>query len=432
MKYALVFCLLISFVSLGQIHNNFRPFKDADGWGVKRITGEELFSERFDSISPSLFIGINQIKFEQDGKWGVVDTTGKIVLPARYGNILSDPFGYRIFTGEAIISPQGFINKEGDTLVEPKYLDVWSETVVPEKEFVLIVTPFGSDDLIYGMYSSEGKQVLDCIYSEIAPIDSSQHIFHQDVEGTHHFALLDAKGEKAGVYSTVYDKIVVPVIYDDVCYTWCSEGGFSNIHKQEGDIVYTGERPFFKVKKDGKYVFLKDDGTLIFDSGMSTRSGKFYLNSIGELSPYVGKCVEFDFNAKPPFIMKENGMYFLVDQYGVPIPIFKKSKYSMKKIEIDGEVYISFMNPDSERCQLADSKGNVKLMGDWLSIEYSSEFELLFAVTKDGLYEYFSHDFKEVPKPIEKKKKFRYSYIEWDKSGNFEIRDRYGKSLKSG
>lgn len=170
--------------------------------------------------------------FIEDGKWGMTDLSGKILLPAQYDIIYetrpNNPlylivnkyivrFNNKEYTREHV----GLVNAKGDVLISPKY---YSIDLSDDNCFATV----RNDDLKYGVIDTQERIIIP--FGKYKYIDSFYHglsrVSRQIVDNviTDLWGIIDTHGEE-----------VLPLNYDKV---WNFK------EKERGDTL---------VKKDGIY-----------------------------------------------------------------------------------------------------------------------------------------------------------------------------------
>lgn len=202
----------------------------------------------------------NYARFKNNGLWGILDKTGKVVVPADYADIGDYNKGTWVKKGEAY----GVINNGKYTEVEgaSKIWD-WDESEL---------TYAKKGDKI-GFIDHSGKWVIEpkfdkarAFHKGLAPVCNEKKWGYVNAKGT--FAI-DTKYADAEVFSedgfapvkekhwgfiNTSGKLVIPTDYD------INIGGGFNLFKQDKTGFDGG---LVRVKKDKKWGFLKPDGTLL-------------------------------------------------------------------------------------------------------------------------------------------------------------------------
>lgn len=299
---------------------------------MKRADGIALFTERYDSILISNYLPYkNRIRVQENGKWGVVDSAGKVKIPLIYSFIENDEFGYDVGDNESWLnSTAGFLGFNGDTIVPFEHAFYSTLEIGNQGDFLVIaLKDKGQDE--NAIYSSDGIRRTEYEFDEVIAIDSVR--FFKSIDGipSYYFALHSLKKDKCGVYDGLNKRIVVPPIYDYVCSGWCALSENPLFHP--GPIAYTGTTPIFHMQLGDEYRLINIHGEIIFSSKQVSGfddSKKYYVNENGIAKKVVGTCSETDDNLAPPYVMKDEAGYFLVDRDGNPQLASKRYPYIAK------------------------------------------------------------------------------------------------------
>lgn len=153
------------------LYNDFRGFrqiryfKDANSYslvakdslyGYIDLHGREIVPCKFELLEAE--INNNRIWFKENHKYGFIDATGTIVIPALYDRVWS--FETDI-TGVEKDGKWAFINKKGKVLSAFIYDLIVGHTWY-DGEYVVV-----RKDEKFGVHNSKGKEVLPCIYDYI-------------------------------------------------------------------------------------------------------------------------------------------------------------------------------------------------------------------------------------------------------------------------
>lgn len=317
--------LLSSFFSAGQENDPyFYPFKEADGWGVKRANGQELFPERYDAISISSNVYTpykNRIRVKKNGKWGVVDSFGVELIPVEYPSIEIDEFGYDIGTNNDYLNgTRGFLSLNGDTLV-PFDNAFYSTLDIGGRGDFLILALKSARDEGSAIYSSDGIRRTDYDFADVIGIDSLQMMKSVNNIPQYYFGVHSLKTDKYGVYDGVNKRIVVEPIYDYVCVSWCALSKNPQLHP--GPVAYTGTTPVFHMQTGDDMRLINTRGDIIFSSndvvGWDEKK-KYYVNENGDAREVLGEhATNYSGNDDPPYVMKDSEGYFFVDSTGTSL-----------------------------------------------------------------------------------------------------------------
>ncbi len=214
------------------------------------------------NISSDLIFEKSVLKYEKDGKYGILNLEGKEITKAIYEQIDSLPYK----EGELLVKQNekyGVINIKGNVLVESQYDEIQvDEYYTSEKSYryagyiVLLKT---SEGYRYGYLNYKGKEILKIEYNEIErvkEIKDTDNIYligakngqygvtkneetvikneYQSIhyDGTNQVMVLE-KSKKYGV-ANLEGKVIIPIQYDEIDIT----GNYLYAKNHQGVTVY--------------------------------------------------------------------------------------------------------------------------------------------------------------------------------------------------
>jgi len=166
----------------------------------------------------------NILKFEQNGKYGLLDFSGKLILNAEYDNI----YALSGIEKNIIIEKEGkkgLVNTSmGEVIVEPEYSEITTLTETYENGYIV------SRDGKYGVISADAKIVFEPVYEEIKNVTSDG--YYAVVENGK-VKLINSEGETK------------------------LQSGFDEIFEINGENI--------TISLGGKYGVIKIDGTTVIE-----------------------------------------------------------------------------------------------------------------------------------------------------------------------
>lgn len=232
----------------------------------------------------------NILKYEKNGKYGVLNITGKIVTEARYQELssLMDKEGELLIKENGVY---GIIDEKGNVKIKSQYDSIQSDGFYTDengyKKAGYIVCVITSDGYRYGYYDSDGVQVLDEEYNQITRLTQ--------IKGDTY--LIAAKNGQYGVFIN-NSKI---------------------INTQYQSIDYNSELQIFIVERTKKYGAINLKGLEIIPTEYTelTVNG-IYIYGINEEKQQVmdvnGQIVDIQFNE---YINKTStAKYYIKNQEG--------------------------------------------------------------------------------------------------------------------
>jgi hypothetical protein len=342
------------------------------------------------------------LRVRKDGKYGVIDKSGKEIVPCRYADIRPFSEGMAGVTYEEN-GKRGFINKKGDEVIpflyDALYNDAFSEGLVQVCK-----------DGKYGFIDKTGKEIVPLKYAYVYPFSEGMAI-----------VAVDDGYDKYGRWKSKYGfvdktgKEVIPCIYDKACPF--SEGlacvqkndkcGF--IDKEGKEIIpfYYNEIGEGEGANDEYFIYFKDGLAILRISG-SAYGGK-------------EKCGVIDKSGKVIIPFKHN----VLRQFQNGLFVYKNNK---KEGVIDGignEVFPCIYDhiiPTTDNYFIVTSNDKVGLLDKTGNVILPFEYENLGYVRALQIETESSDYWREEPS-------FQNGLIEAQKNEKWGFIDETGKSV---
>ncbi len=220
------------------------------------------------------------LKYESNGKYGLIGFDGKLVLSPEYENIYS-------LSGieKSIIiekdGKKGLTNGIGEIIIEPQYLEISALTDNYANGYIV-----KSQDEKYGIISADKKTILEPKY------DSIDHVFGSDM-------YVVSEGGAYKIISSNGDTIL--------------DSGFNKVLSIDGENII--------VEKNGKYGVINKTGTDLIPAEYETLSfcfennyiakkdGKFGVIATDGITKVDFKYTSMDYVKKGNFIQADNEQY---------------------------------------------------------------------------------------------------------------------------
>ena len=291
----------------------------------------------------------NLLRFSNNGKYGLIDFKGNIIVNAEYDKIEVVP-GVKNSLYVEKDGKKGLINeKTGEVIIEPQYVDISLCTDNQDRGYII-----KDENNKYGIITLEKNHILECKYDEIKNVASDTYYCVKE-------------GNKIEIVNTL-GQVILDKDFDDV-----AELNADN----------------FIIIKDGKYGVLSVMGDVIIEP----------------------KYEEVRYTFQNYYIIKENGKYGIIDSSGaIKIPasytniayieeahFFEAEKEDLKTDIIDSEFNISL--PGILVSELNIDKGFIRIREDQEYKYYNFKLEeitnkdvltsnTLFLIKKFGKYGY--------------------------------------------
>lgn len=252
--------------------NWFVRFENNGKYGLKDRNGEIIIPAEYDSINTSGWVGRGW-NIKKEDKWGAVNERGEWIFDCEYDSIVAHPNGGHFLTKNGKV---GFCDSSGN-----------------------MVTDFIYDKLDY-QYGAGWEGAIAKLNGKWGCIDNTGEItipiIYDSVYLGHKGVVRIEKGGKYGFINTV-DNISIPIEFESSGFTWFSssdeimvkKNGFWGVIDNKGKIVIPfsfdsiniDERNIYRVSKDGVYGIISQDGTELFPFKYK------YLDRFGENIAYA-------------------------------------------------------------------------------------------------------------------------------------------------
>lgn len=278
----------------------------------------------------------NILKYEKNGRCGLLGLTGKTITQARYEQIYN--LGFK--SGEVVVKENGkygIIDESGNTKIKSDYDLIQSdEYYTKESEYKksgYIVQQITNDGYRYGYYDSEGVQVLAEEYNQLSRITEIQ---------SNDIYLIAAKNGQFGVFIN-NSKI---------------------INTQYQGIDYNSDLEIFIVERTGKYGAVKLNGTEILKPEYSElQINGIYIYTLKEGEKQVwdtsGNKINISFETiiqktdSEYYIKNDNGKYSILD---ANLKSITKNTYKYLEYAYD-DCFIA--TNEEEKSGIIDSEENI-------------------------------------------------------------------------
>lgn len=171
------------------------------------------------------------LTYKENGKWGLIDFSGKKITKANYDSIES--MKYREGTLKVKQNEKyGAINIKGKVLIKSIYDDIISDAYyTTKKDYTsagFIVQSKTEEGYRYGYINKDGKQILTNEYTEIDRIVNLDDIY-----------LLVAKNGKYGIVKD--NKQIIPISYEEIEYNKVNNLFIVQKNSKQGVLSLNGE-----------------------------------------------------------------------------------------------------------------------------------------------------------------------------------------------
>lgn len=348
----------------------------------------------------------------QNGKWGIIDNNGEIVLNTVYDEMVVVPNNKK-----AVFIYTYDINEETGEY-KTKVLNDKAQEIFKEYDKVEAIDNYDSKQNIwfedtvikvqkdgkYGLVDLDGKKVLDCEYDSIVSLKSVTENFIVEKDGK--FGLVNSKGQ--AIIETKYSKIETLkegfkdqylVADENGLYGIVGTTGNTVIENKYEEIKYLKSTENYAVKLNGVWQLIDTKGEIlqtsdgeefVFAKGENViveKKGKYGIEKTNGESvvPYDYDNLEYAFSIY--YIAKKDSKYGIIN---VENEIIRDFEYENMYVVEEG----SFIVADKTEIEtiVLDSNLSEKLSGIISEINIQKGF---IKVYEDGLYKFYNFKFEE-------------------------------------
>ncbi len=241
---------------------------------------EEIYTEfnnietlELKNVSTNLIYEKSILKYEEDGKYGILSLEGKKITNPIYEEIQT--LQYK--EGELLVKKDGkygIINMNGYTIIEPKYdtikADEYYSSENGYKKDGYIVSITTEEGYRYGYIDDEGKEILEPKYNEL------NRISYSDENKKY---IICAENGKYGLYEE--NKQIIGNEYQEITYMNGTDFCIVQKGKKYGVITLDGNMilkvRFIQIDVTGNYIYATDENSVVnvYDSkGNKTEIGE--------------------------------------------------------------------------------------------------------------------------------------------------------------
>ncbi|MFR5683162.1 MAG: WG repeat-containing protein [Clostridia bacterium] len=166
------------FVAMEEVNKQTGEFKTK----VLNEKNETIFTE-YEKIEPienfdanqNLWYEKNVLRVSKDGKYGLIDLDGKLILPCEYDNITA----MRGITNSLLTTKEnqlGLVDNTGSVIIQNAFKEIKPLTSTYENGYIVI-----NNENKYGVIGYNKKQVLENVYEDIKSVyGSNKYVVKQD------------------------------------------------------------------------------------------------------------------------------------------------------------------------------------------------------------------------------------------------------------
>ena len=195
----------------------------------------------------------NILKYEKDGKWGLIDFSGKEIVSNNYDKIYAIPG----ISKSIIIEKDGLLglvsNTLGEIIIDPDYAEISSLTDTYDNGYLV-----KNKDSYYGIITADKKTILECKYDKISPVTGNDMYVVNEQGKT---KLINKDG------STVLDSGFEDIISIDGENIIIQQEGKFGVITTTGEKIIPVEYEDLRFAFDSNYIAKKEDKYGIIKTG---------------------------------------------------------------------------------------------------------------------------------------------------------------------
>lgn len=250
-----------------QAKDVFICFEDDENYQVLNSKGKDIFNN-YESVYPivisnsTLEMEKHVLSYEKDGKYGLIDYSGKELSKAIYDSVSSLPNkpGYILVKKDGLY---GVLDSKGDTVIEVKYNTIKGDEYSSETEGYAktgyIISEKTNTGIIYGYINYDGKMLIEPKYELITRC--------LEYENDDIYLIFMNNGKKGVIKNK---KVIIKPKYQSINYYNVSDifvvnkNGKYGFYKNNGDEII--EPIYTDYSLAGNYISVKKDDTMmLFD-----------------------------------------------------------------------------------------------------------------------------------------------------------------------
>ena len=382
------------------------------------------------------------LKYEEEGKYGLIDFSGKIITKAIYEEISS----VRYKEGEILVKKDGkygVINNKGIELIPTEYDEIEADKYYRDgnySESGYIVKKTTNNGYRYGYINSKWKVILDTEYTSISRIlDIVSNDIYLIASKNGQYGVIKNKNIKinfayqsigynkdSNLYAVqrssqygvidIDEKVIVPIVYKSIGFNGIyinaksfTEDEYFNLKGEKVENSYIAMTEideldsFIAINKDNFYGIINKDGK------ETTKSEYLYIEHV-----FDGYFVAYK-EGQGLGVIDKNGKVYIDFKYDVLSKIGDKKL--LKGVDMKNNITDIFSNDMKTITSI--SNGNILISDDYIEIynEEKNEF-----VTNNG-------ELKETKEVLQENKLFAiYKEGKWgfeDKDGAIKVNPSY-------
>ena len=353
--------------------NGIETTKKNGLYGFRRADGTVIVPNKYKFVGK--FSGGYCRVMSDDTTYGLIDTTGREVIPCDYRSIEYPSDGRILLFKNGRF---GYANMEGEIVIPFQYVQAGSFSEGCAPIFVVVDTHF-----VYGTYiDTLGRQLFPAVYENVQPFVDG----FAPVQRYQRWGFIDHSGKE--VLPTVYEQITT--MFDTLFFAGAEEGMalFDRRMKPLTPFIYTWSGGIgdnrIPVMRDEKYGFLNRQGDEVIGCEYEQVGNFEYGRAFVKLNGKYG-------------IIDTTGMIILPIEYDYSTPksdryVYRDSLALVEKngrygyVDLDGKLVIPFYFDDAY--QFSEGLASTRFQGRWGYIDTHGDVFMPFIFDLASPYRY--------------------------------------------
>ncbi len=334
---------------------------------------EKVEAIQLQNIASEFMYEKSVLKYQQDGKFGIIDFSGKKLTNAIYDDIKGLPYK----EGELLVAKDGVfgvINIKGNEIIECKYQEIEPDGKYSEQDGYrysgYIVSVRTDEGYRYGYLDYKGKKIVDMKYNELSRV-----VEKESEEDLYFIAALNGQ---YGILKN--DEIILNNEYQSVKYNFVHDiftvekSRVYGVSNSNGEIIIPIE--YNEIEVNGIYIYCHtSQGIVVYDEKGNQIEIDPNIEIINTTNPeYKIESQKTDSEVKYGIIGSQS------NQLVVP-------KYSYIEYLYDDYFIVS---NEQRKLGIIDSKDNIIIEIKYDSIQKVDETDLLQIMINNGVTELYN------------------------------------------
>jgi len=206
----------------------------------------------------------------------------------------------------------GFINQTGQTVIQPQFRNLLSNSYFNEGK-----CPVSNDDDKYGYIDTQGKLIIPYQFDYCEPFIDDRAIFGKRTKGEVKYGLINEDGlyVLSPKYYQLHNDGEMYMVQDDNGWGWIDADGNVEIAPQFEEALPFNNEKYAPVKIGDDFGFIDRDGRIVvnpqYQHATSFYQGKAFIQDDNGLTGVIGNDLEID----------------LIPQFEVGLPYYSTNDY---------------------------------------------------------------------------------------------------------